>query len=78
VSDGLLVAAHVDKVVFVVEWENTPREVVRRAMSVLGDNRDRLAGIVLNKAETKRMRFHSTYYGYYNIYNKKYGKYYSD
>jgi exopolysaccharide transport family protein len=78
VSDGLLVAAHVDKVVFVVEWENTPREVVRRAMSVLGDNRDRLAGIVLNKAETKRMRFHSTYYGYYNIYNKRYGKYYSD
>ncbi len=78
VSDGLLVAAHVDKVVFVVEWENTPREVVQRAMTVLGENRDRLAGIVLNKAETKRMRFHSTYYGYYNIYNKRYGKYYSD
>ncbi|MEZ5909501.1 MAG: polysaccharide biosynthesis tyrosine autokinase [Hyphomicrobiaceae bacterium] len=78
VVDGLVIASHVDKIVFVVEWENTPREVVQRAMSVLGDSRDSLAGIVLNKADVEQMRYHTTYYGHYNIYNKGYAKYYRE
>lgn len=79
VVDSLMVAGHVDKIVFVIEWEATPREVVLRAMNVLGDNRHRLAGIVLNKANIQQMRYHQTYYGYYSSrYDKRYDKYYQE
>jgi polysaccharide biosynthesis transport protein len=79
VVDSLIVANEADKIVFVIEWESTPREVVARAMSVLGTNKERLAGIVLNKAQLKQMRYHQTYYGYYSSsYNKRYDKYYEE
>ena len=79
VVDSLIVASEADKIVFVIEWEATPREVVARALSVLGSNKARLAGIVLNKAQLKQMRYHQTYYGYYSSsYNKRYDKYYQD
>ena len=79
VVDSLIVANQADKIVFVIEWESTPREVVARAMSVLGTNKERLAGIVINKAQLKQMRYHQTYYGYYSSsYNKRYDKYYED
>ena len=55
---------HVDKIVFVVEWERTPRAVVQRAMNVLGDTRSRVAGIVLNRANVGQMRYHASYYAY--------------
>jgi polysaccharide biosynthesis transport protein len=79
VIDSLLIANEADKIVFVIEWEATPRDVVARALSVLGPNKARLAGIVLNKAQIKQMRYHQTYYGYYSSnYNKRYDKYYED
>jgi Mrp family chromosome partitioning ATPase len=72
VIDSLVVAPHVDKIVFVIEWENTPREVVTRAMNVLGENRERVAGVLLNKVDLNQMRFRQSYYSYYN---RRYGKY---
>ena len=72
VIDSLVIAPHVDKIVFVIEWETTPREVVARAMNVLGDNRDRVAGVLLNKVDLDQMRFRQSYYSYYN---RRYGKY---
>jgi polysaccharide biosynthesis transport protein len=74
VVDCQVVAGHVDKIVFVIEWERTPREVVQRAMNVLGDQRLKVAGMVMNKADVKQMRYHSTYYSYYN---KAYKSYYT-
>ena len=79
VVDGLVLAGYVDKIVFVIEWETTPREVVARAMNVLGDSREKLAGAVLNKADVRQLKYHSTYYSYYNTYyNKRYSKYYEE
>ncbi len=79
VVDSLVIANQVDKIVFVIEWENTPREVVQRAFNVLAENRERIVGCVLNKANIAAMRYHSTYYGYYSsYYHKRYDKYYVD
>ena len=64
VVDSLVLGNHVDKIVFVVEWERTPRAVVQRAMNVLGDTKSRVAGIVLNRANVGQMRYHASYYAY--------------
>lgn len=72
VIDSLALAPYVDKIAFVIEWENTPREVVARAMNVLGDQREKVAGVLLNKVDLDQIRFRQSYYSYYN---KRYGKY---
>ena len=66
VADSLVLANQVDKIVFVVEWERTPRAMVQRAMNVLGETRGRVAGIVLNRANVGQMRYHASYYSYYS------------
>jgi capsular exopolysaccharide synthesis family protein len=74
VSDGLLLANVVDSIVYVVEWNRTAREAVKRAMNMLDYNRDKVAGVVLNKVDAGRMRTYS-YYGEY--YGYGYDKYYA-
>jgi capsular exopolysaccharide synthesis family protein len=79
VVDSLVVAPHVDKILFVVEWERTARDIVLRAFSTLGENRTRVAGVVLNKVDTERMKHRQSYYSYYSYGGKYgYGSYYSD
>jgi capsular exopolysaccharide synthesis family protein len=51
VVDARLLADHADQIVLVMRWRHTPRELARRALALLGDNRDRLVGVVLNQAE---------------------------
>ena len=74
VSDGLLMANLVDSIVYVVEWNRTARDAVKRAMNMLDFNRDKVAGVVLNKVDAARMRTYS-YYGEY--YGYGYDKYYA-
>jgi capsular exopolysaccharide synthesis family protein len=73
VSDCTVVAKLVDKIVFVVEWKTTPRDVVVRGLGILEDDRHRFAGVVLNRVNTKEMRYYSSYYSYYSY---KYQGYY--
>lgn len=74
VIDAAVLAKIVDKIIYVIEWEKVPREVVARAMDTLGVDRDKIAGVILNKANIRKMSRYLPYYSYYN--SRKYKKYY--
>ena len=74
VIDSVLLSQVVDKVVLVVHWRSTPRDVVARTINSIHDGRNKIAGVILNNAELGQM---SRYAGYYNYYNKTYDKYYA-
>lgn len=74
VIDAALLSTLVDKVVLVVQWRKTPRDVVRRSMQAIEQPRHRVAGIVLNNTQLGRMASYGTYYSYYG---KQYQKYYA-
>lgn len=75
VTDARIVAERVDSVVIVVEWRNTPREIVRQALAVLGNAQNKIAGIVLNKVDFGKMKRYGYGYGYGYSY-RSYGRYY--
>jgi len=72
VVDALALAAMVDKVLMVIEWNRTPRTGVAEAFKMLRPEAHRIAGIVLSKVDFKQLRKHG--YGYGSGYN--YGHYY--
>lgn len=51
VIDGRILADHADQIVFVVTWQQTPKQIVRRAMRTLGANERKIAGVVLNDVD---------------------------
>ncbi len=65
VIDALALAAMVDKILVIVEWDRTPRASVSEAFKVLRPEAHRVAGIVLNKVDLKEMQG----YGYLSYYN---------
>src|ERR1700683_3623567 len=72
VIDARVAMQLVDKVIFVVRWQSTTREVVAQTLQALDADR-KLAGIVLNlvdEAKTPRYGPYSYYTGHY------YKKYY--
>ena len=71
VIDARVAMQLVDKVIFVVRWQSTTREVVAQTLEALDADR-KLAGIVLNLVdETKTPR-----YGPYSYYSGSYYKKY--
>ena len=72
VVDAAVLANLVDKVVFVARWNETPRDIVARAVRQL-QTQKKVAGLVLNHVNTK---LSSRYGGYYHT--KYYGKYYKN
>lgn len=74
VIDAAVLAKIVDTMIYVVNWEKVPREVVARAIETIGEDRDKIAGVILNKANIRRMSQYLPYYSYYNT--RKYTKYY--
>ena len=62
-TDASLLASMADGVVLVVKAESTPYDLVNRAVEALG--RDRMMGVVLNRA---REQAHSSSYDYYKYY----------
>ncbi len=78
VVDARVLSQAVDSVVLVVEWDKTSRHAVREAIKNLRLAEDRLAGVVLNKVDMRRMLTYSGYgYGYgYGRYSQKYPHYY--
>ncbi|MGH1352215.1 MAG: GumC family protein [Methyloligellaceae bacterium] len=67
VIDAKVLMEIVDSLVLVVEWDKTPKEAVRTILNTLDPERKKVAGIVLNKVEMKRMRGYGvmSYGGYY-------------
>jgi exopolysaccharide transport family protein len=70
VVDAVVLAQAVDKAIFVIAWNETPRDMVAHAIKQLQGGK-KVAGIVLNRVDTKQ----STRYGGY-YYSKYYEKYY--
>ncbi len=51
VIDGRLVAERADQIVMTVVWRRTPKALARRALKVLGDSANRIAGVVVNQVD---------------------------
>jgi Mrp family chromosome partitioning ATPase len=76
VPDARVLSKLVDKVIFTVAWDDTPRKVALSALHQLqreGDNN--IAGIVLQKVNIKQYGKYGNS-GYYYHYSQ-YGQYYS-
>ena len=64
-----------DCYVYVVEWGRTRLNVVQHELASIPELRDRLLGVVLNKANVKALEKYEYYYGsyYHRRYYARYG-----
>ena len=63
VSDPMLLSSRVDGILVVVKAGVTPREVVRRGVEVLGNERKRVVGVAVNNLKNTLPYYYD--YGYY-------------
>ncbi len=77
VVDVRAMAHRVDGFVFVVEWGNTARRVVRSALNANPRIAERCLGVVLNKVDSEKMKFYREF-GSTEYYNARYASYYTD
>lgn len=76
VADAKVLATLVDKVVYIVHWHDTRREIVAQAVKQLREVKASFAGIVLNQVDVRR---HAEYsYSDSGYYYGRYKKYYND
>jgi exopolysaccharide transport family protein len=74
VSDGLTLSGIVDKSLYVVRWEQTPRNVVLAGMRQMFEAGADIAGVVLSRVDVKK---HARYgYADSGYYRGNYSKYY--
>jgi succinoglycan biosynthesis transport protein ExoP len=74
VSDGLTLSGIVDKSLYVIRWEQTPRNVVLAGMRQMFEAGADIAGIVLSRVDVKK---HARYgYADSGYYRGHYSKYY--
>lgn len=79
VSDSRLLSRLVDKVVYVVHWDKTPREAVINGVKMLRDGGAQIAGTILNHTDLRRHAIYGYGYGYGTYsYGSYYGKYYTE
>lgn len=77
VADARIIGRVVDKTIFVVRWDRTPRKVARAAVEQLHRAEVDIAGVVLQQVDLDRYgRMGYGDSGYYYHYGR-YGKYYS-
>jgi succinoglycan biosynthesis transport protein ExoP len=77
VADARIIGRVVDKTLFVVRWDKTPRKVAKAAMEQLNRANVDIAGVVLQQVDLDRYgRMGYGDSGYYYHYGR-YGKYYS-
>jgi capsular exopolysaccharide synthesis family protein len=78
VADARIIGRVVDKTIFVVRWDKTPRKVAKAAMEQMHRADVDIAGVVLQQVDLDRYgRMGYGDSGYYYHYGR-YGKYYSD
>lgn len=53
VIDSVMLSKFADKVVFVVQWKTTPRDVVERAVNSIDEAGKKIAGIALNNVQAR-------------------------
>ena len=75
VSDARVTGQLVDKMLYIVKWDSTPRGLVQTGIRVAKDAKLDLAGVVLTQVNLKK---HARYgYGDYGYYYGKYKDYYT-
>ncbi len=78
VADARVLTTLVDKTIFVVHWDKTPKKVVKAGLQQMMSAKQNIAGIVLQQVNLKQYGNHG--YGdsgyYYN--SGKYGQYYTN
>ena len=55
VIDGRILADYADQIVFVVAWQRTPKQLVKKAMKTLGFNEKKVTGVILNEVSLDAM-----------------------
>jgi capsular exopolysaccharide synthesis family protein len=75
VIDSALLSKLADKIIFVIRWRTTPRDIVMRAVQSIDDPRQKIAGVVVNHTQLGLL---SSYAPYYSYYHKKYQAYYTE
>jgi capsular exopolysaccharide synthesis family protein len=79
VSDTRLLSRLVDKVIYVIHWDKTPREAVQNGVKMLREGGADIAGTILNHTDLRRHSIYGYGYGYgATSYGAYYGKYYSE
>ena len=78
VADARVISRLVDKTLFVVRWDKTPRKVARAALDLLRQNDIPLVGAVLQQVNMSRYgRLGYGDSGHYYVHGR-YGQYYQD
>jgi len=68
VSDSLVIAQQSDAVIYVVKSDDTRIGAVQDGIGRLINLNANIAGVVLNKVDTKKMAASESYHGYYSDY----------
>ena len=71
VIDAKVISNFVDKVIFVVRWQVTPRELVEQSLEYFVSER-KLAGVILNLVDEEKTPRHGRYLHYGGDYYRKY------
>jgi len=71
VSDALLIAQYADAVVYVVRSDYTRISVIQAAVGRLLNVNAKLAGVVLNNVDTKKISKADNYLGYQGLYDAR-------
>jgi succinoglycan biosynthesis transport protein ExoP len=75
VVDASVLARCVDRVLFVIQWEKTPRRYAIEAMKGLPDGVQNITSLILNNVDQKRLQSYGYGYGYGSGYNYGRGGY---
>lgn len=83
VSDARILAKLTDALVYIVKWNDTPRDIVRHGLSALTSIGIHISGLVLTQVDReKQKKYGFGYHGYYGYgsykYYKKADRYYTD
>jgi len=79
VIDAAVLARLADKILMIVEWSRTPRNSAIDALKLLLPESRRIAGVILNKVDYRRLKSYGYGYGYgynYGHYYRSLDKYY--
>lgn len=75
VVDVRVTSSFVDSYFFVIEWGKTKTDVVQHNLGSASEIKDKLVGVILNKADTRLLARYESYYGrkHYQAYYARYG-----
>jgi succinoglycan biosynthesis transport protein ExoP len=77
VVDARAMSPKLDAYLFVVEWGKTSRNVVKKTLLNNGAVAQKCAGVILNKVDSRKMKFYQAY-GSSEFYYSRYSSYYHE